>query len=116
MSLQLGVRAFLVHAHETAVAGHVCSQNGGEPSLQAFATQSTPPDRGQFTPRVAVAKGTDGFDATARQYRRGGPPPRPISGICGVPLSVCPRIAPFRFVTFGRYEGVVSTGRRNTLS
>jgi hypothetical protein len=49
MPLQLGVRAFLVHAHETAIAGHVCSENGGEPSLQALATQSTPPDRGQFT-------------------------------------------------------------------
>jgi hypothetical protein len=58
MPLQLSVRAFLIHAHETAVPGHICSQNGGEPSLQVLATQSTPPDRGrQLTPRVAVAKG-----------------------------------------------------------
>jgi hypothetical protein len=33
MPLQLSERAFLIHAHETAVAGHIRSQNCCKPAL-----------------------------------------------------------------------------------
>jgi hypothetical protein len=33
MSLQLDVRAFLVHTHETAIAGNIRSQNCCKPAL-----------------------------------------------------------------------------------
>src|SRR5229473_3655081 len=43
MALQLEVCGLLVDAHEPAVAGDISRKNGGEPSLQALVTQSTPP-------------------------------------------------------------------------
>ena len=54
MALQLDVCGLLVDAHEPAVAGDISCENGGEPSLQALATQSTPPGYRQGSLRLGL--------------------------------------------------------------
>jgi hypothetical protein len=46
MLLQLSERAFLIHAHETAVAGHIRRQNSRKSPLYVLAAQDIPPALG----------------------------------------------------------------------
>jgi hypothetical protein len=54
LCLQPGKRTFLVSSHETAVAHHVCGEDGGKPSLDAILDHyATPSSFGSWSPHGA---------------------------------------------------------------